>query len=110
MSDLQQKLDKFKASAISQLEQCGVTDIDDSVISELVSNLRLVIDNTDALHVAGTDPSELETVRKNFVVKKLGVDDVEKGKQAVEEVAKTMSPVRMKNRAAFYYLLKKKLG
>ena len=110
MSDLQQKLDAYKDKAVAQLEQCGVSDIDDSALTALVNNLKLVIDNNDALLVAGSDESELETVRKNFVVKKLGVDDVEQGKQAVNEVVATMSSIRMKNRAAFYYLLKKKIG
>lgn len=72
--------------------------------------MRLVIDNKDALSVAGSDPSEMETVRKNFVVKKLGVDDKEKGAAAVEGVAAKMKDSRMKNRAAFYYLLQKELG
>ncbi|MBX2881412.1 MAG: DUF2853 family protein, partial [Granulosicoccus sp.] len=79
------------------------------ILSELVNNLRLVIDNKDALHVAGSDASELETVRKNFVAKKLGIDDQEKGAAAVTSVAEKMSGIRMKNRAAFYYLLKTSL-
>ncbi|OED42725.1 hypothetical protein AB833_05640 [Chromatiales bacterium (ex Bugula neritina AB1)] len=92
------------------MELAGVTDIDDSTLGELVSNLKLVIDNRDALYVAGTDPSELETVRRNFVVKKLNVTDTDKGNLAVAEVAKKMASSRMKNRAAFYYLVKQQLA
>ena len=110
MSEQENKLAKFKGEALEQLEKCGESTIDDAVLSELVNNLKLVIDNKDALHVAGTDASEMETVRKNFVVKKLGIDDQEKGKAAVKAVAEQMSGVRMKNRAAFYYLLKKTLA
>ncbi|MBX2824409.1 MAG: DUF2853 family protein [Gammaproteobacteria bacterium] len=110
MSEQAEKLAKFKADAEAQLALCGEKDIDDAVLSELVNNLRLVIDNKDALHVAGSDSSELETVRKNFVVKKLGVDDQEKGAAAVAAVAEKMSGSRMKNRAAFYYLLKRSLA
>jgi len=109
MSDEAEKLAKFKAEAESQLSQCGETNIDDALLSELVNNLKLVIGNKDALHVAGTDPSEMETVRKNFVVKKLGIDDHEKGKAACTAVAEKMSGIRMKNRAALYYMLKKSL-
>jgi hypothetical protein len=52
----------------------------------------------------------METVRKNFVVKKLGIDDQEKGSAAVTAVAKQMADSRMKNRAAFYYLVQKSLA
>ena len=79
-------------------------------MSKLVNNLKLVIDNKDALSVAGSDPKEMETVRRNFIVKKLGVDDEEKGKAICADVAKKMADSRMKNRAAFYYLCKKQVG
>jgi hypothetical protein len=110
MSDLKTKLAAFKADAEEQLKLAGETNIDDDLLSELVNNLRLVIDNRDALSVAATDPSEMETVRTNFVVKKLGVDDREKGAAAVADTAKKMSASRLKNRAAFYYLTKKALS
>ena len=110
MSDLKTKLAAFKANAEEQLALAGETNIDDDLLTELVNNLKLVIDNKDALAVAATDPSEMETVRKNFVAKKLGVDDREKGAAAVAEAAKRMSNSRMKNRAAFYYLTKKALS
>jgi len=51
----------------------------------------------------------METVRKNFVVKKLGIDDKEKGAAACAAVAEKMSGSRLKNRAAFYYLVQKAL-
>ena len=59
----------------------------------------------DALLVSGADESELETVRKNFVVKKLNINDKEKGAAAVSAVAGKMKGIRMKNRAAFYYMV-----
>ncbi len=109
MSDLAQKLEKYKNEAMAQLEKAGETNIDEAMLSELVNNLKLVIDNKDAIHVAGSDPSEMETVRKNFIVKKLGENDQEKGKSVCDDVAAKMSGSRMKNRAAFYYLCKKAL-
>jgi hypothetical protein len=109
MSELEQKLQKFKDEATSQLGLAGESNIDDGVLSGLVDNLKLVIDNRDALYVAGSDPSEMETVRRNFVVKKLGIDDQAKGTAAVSDVAKKMAGSRMKNRAAFYYLVQKAL-
>ena len=110
MSDLQEKLDKFKANAVEQLNAAGESDIDDALLTKLVDNLKLVIDNQDARSVAGSDPAELETVRKNFVVKKLGIDDKDQGTAAVKAVAEKMSGSHTKNRAAFYYLVQKALG
>ncbi len=110
MSELADKLAKLKSQAESQLSECGVSNIDDALLSKLVDNLKLIVDNKDAILVSGQDESELETVRKNFVVKKLGVDDASKGAAAVSAVASKMSGIRMKNRAAFYYMVQKELS
>lgn len=110
MSELAEKLAKLKAQATSQLNECGVNDIDDGLLDTLVNNLRLIVDNKDALLVSGADPSELETVRKNFVVKKLGINDKDKAMAAIQGVADKMSGIRMKNRAAFYYMVQKALS
>ncbi len=110
MSELNEKLAKFKAEAVEQLQKAGVTDIDDVLLSKLVNNLKLVIDNRDALSVAGSDPKEMETVRRNFLVKKLGIKDEEKGKTICADVARKMVDSRLKNRAAFYYLCQKQVG
>lgn len=110
MSELAEKLAKLKEKATSQLEQCGETNIDNELLDTLVGRLRLIVDNKDALLVSGTDPKELETVRKNFVVKKLEINDKEKGEAAVAAVAKKMSGIKQKNRAAFYYLVQKELS
>ena len=110
MSELNEKLAKLKAQAAKQLNECGVSSIDDALLDKLTGNLRLIVDNKDALLVSGSDESELETVRKNFVVKKLGIDDKDKGMAGVRAVADKMSGIRMKNRAAFYYLVQKELG
>ena len=71
---------------------------------------RLVIDNKDALLVSGTDDSELETVHRKFVEKKLGVEDKDKGMAAVKTVKVKMYGIRMKNRVTFYYLVQQELS
>ena len=109
MSELEEKLAKLKANAASQLNECGVNSIDDGLLDTLVNRLKLIVDNRDALLVSGADPSELETVRKNFVVKKLKIEDKDKGAAAVSAVADKMKGIRMKNRAAFYYMVQKEL-
>ncbi len=110
MSELNEKLAKLKIQATNQLGECGVSNIDDELLDKLVGNLRLIVDNKDALLVSGADESELETVRKNFVAKKLGIEDKDRGMAGVKAVADKMSGIRMKNRAAFYYLVQKELG
>ncbi len=110
MSELADKLAKIKAQAIKQLNDCGVTEIDTELLDVLVGRLKLIVDNKDALLVSGTDASELETVRKNFVVKKLEITDEAKGAAAVKKVAEKMAGIKMKNRAAFYYLVQKELS
>lgn len=110
MSELADKLAKLKAKAVEQLTECGEKKIDHELLDTLVGRLRLIVDNNDAIHVAGTDPKELETVRKNFVEKKLEITDKEKGAAAVSKVAEKMKSHRMKNRAAFYYLVQKELS
>ncbi|MFK8009250.1 MAG: DUF2853 family protein [Saprospiraceae bacterium] len=110
MSDVNEKLAKLKEQATKQLNDSGVLNIDNELLDTLVGRLRLIVDNKDALLVSGSDPSELETVRKNFVVKKLGMNDKEKAMSAINEVANEMKGIKMKNRAAFYYMVQKKLS
>jgi len=110
MSNISERLAHLKALAEKQLKDCGVSSIDDTLLDKLVNNLRLIANNKDALLVSGTDPVELETVRTNFVVKKLGITDKDKAMTAINSVVKKMSSVRMKNRAAFYYMVQKELG
>ncbi len=110
MSELAEKLAKLKATAVDQLTQVGVSDIDHELLDTLVDRLKLIVDNKDAILVSGTDPAELETVRRNFVVKKLGINDKDAAMAAIQEVVTTMSPIKMKNRAAFYYLVQKKMS
>ncbi|MFK7934515.1 MAG: DUF2853 family protein [Saprospiraceae bacterium] len=110
MATLAEKLEKYKATATAQLNAAGVTDIDAALLDKYVTRMKNMIDNRDATLVSTTDPAELETVRKNFVVKTLEVADKDKGAAAVNAVAEKMKGERNKNRAAYYYLVQKELG
>jgi hypothetical protein len=110
MSDLESKLASLKATAVKQLNECGVSNIDDAKLDGYVNSLRSMVDNKDATLVSGQDPSELETVRRNFVEKKLGVTDKDKAMGAINSVAGKMSGIRMKSRPAFYYLVQQELS
>lgn len=64
----------------------------------------------DAASVACSDKKELETVRNNYLIKKLGLEDSPELDDAIKEVCETMKDQRMKSRVTFYYLLCKKFG
>ncbi|PCJ63920.1 MAG: hypothetical protein COA58_14915 [Bacteroidetes bacterium] len=103
---------KLREQAVAQLNEAGVSSINNSKLDTIVDRLKTIAGNRDAVLVSGTDPAELETVRKNFVEKHCGVSDKDKGAAAVSAVAEQMggAGIKMKNRAAFYYLVEEKLG
>ena len=69
-----------------------------------------VYDN-DASTVAGSDASELETVKKNFLIKKLGLSDGPNLMEALNAVIDTYGRgERNKYRAVVYYMLTKHFG
>lgn len=110
MSDRDEKLAALKATAVSQLNECGVSNINHDQLDGYVNSLKSMVDNKDATLVSGSDQSELETVCRNFCAKKLGVTDQDKAMAAVTKVADKMSGIRMKNRPAFYYLVAHELS
>lgn len=110
MSDLADKLAKLKSTAVSQLNECGVTNINHDKLDGYVNSLKSMVNNKDATLVSGSDQSELDTVRRNFVAKKLGVEDKDKAMAAINSAASKMSSIRMKSRPAFYYLVQQELS
>ena len=67
--------------------------------------------NADASTVAGTAVAELETVKTNFLMKKLGLGDGPKLMEAINAVIDTYGRgERNKHRAVVYYMLVKHFG
>lgn len=67
--------------------------------------------NADAATVSGTDQSELDTVKKNFLVKKLGLADNAKLDEALAKVMEIYGKSnRNKYRPVVYYMLTKHFG
>ena len=67
--------------------------------------------NADASTVAGSDVSELETVKNNFLIKKLGLADGPNLMEAINAVIDTYGrSERSKHRAVIYYMLTKHFG
>ena len=62
----------------------------------------------DASKVSSSDPEELNRVKKNFLIKKLGLKDTPKLDDGIAAVVKILGAKnRNKYRAMFYYLLVK---
>ena len=65
--------------------------------------------SADASKVSGSDPKELATVKKNFLMGKLGLKDSPELDKGIADVMDTMGTSnRNKYRAMVYYLLAKK--
>jgi hypothetical protein len=86
-------------------EKCGVTP-DMDLLTKVTIGCGPSIYNADSSTVAGSQQSELDTVKNNFLVKKLGLADgpsLDAGIDAVME--KYGRTNKSKYRAVIYYLL-----
>jgi len=84
-------------------------EVDKDFIAIIVKNLGPSIYKKDAELVSCSDPKELDTVRKNFLIKKLGLEDDKKVLDAaIQEVCEELKDVSKKYRALFYYRLAQK--
>ena len=91
-------------------DKCGVTaDVD--LLTKVTIGCGPSIYNADASTVSGTDKSELETVKKSFLIKKLGLADGPKLDEALVKVMEVYGKSnRNKHRAVVYYMLTKHFG
>ena len=86
-------------------EKAGVTP-DMDFLRKVTIGCGPSIYNRDAATVACGQATELETVKKNFLIKKLGLKDDAKLDAAIKEVCEQLgSSNKSKYRAMFYYLL-----
>ena len=106
MSKLQEKIDLYTSEA----EKLDIA-IDADLFKNVAKGLGPSIYKEDAELVSSSNKAELETIKKNFLIKKLGQEDNEKLDEAIQKVIDTLgSSNRRKYRALFYYLLVKELG
>jgi hypothetical protein len=86
-------------------------DIDSDLLSAVTKSLGPSIHLNDASLVSSSDQSELDRVKNNFLIGKLGLEDGPGLDEAISEVAKAFGPGNgQKHRALFYALLVKKFG
>ena len=80
--------------------------VDEDAVKAMANTYRLVLSQPDSAVVAFGDPGELERVKANFLVKKLGLPDGPELMAAIDEVVtKYGSSNRSKYRAVVYYML-----
>lgn len=84
---------------------------DEAVVMTITKYLGASLNDRDSKYVSCTDETERNTVRDNFLKKKLGLSgDVAELDAKVMAVCTEMKPQRMKDRVTFYYLLAKNEG
>lgn len=105
------KRDDLIAKYASDLkEKCGV-NADMDLLTKVTIGCGPSIYNADASTVSGSDQSELDTVKNNFLIKKLGLSASDDLDGAINSVMETYGKSnRNKYRAVVYYLLTKHFG
>lgn len=105
------KRDELIAKYAEDLKtKCGMTP-DMDLLTKVTIGCGPAIYDADAETVAASDKSELETVKTNFLIKKLGLADGPELMDAIDAVIETYGrSERNKFRAVVYYLLVKHFG
>lgn len=104
MSKFQECMDTYDA----EFKKLGIK-YDAKTLTAVAKGCGPTIYKADASKVSSSDKKELERVKKNFVMKKLGITDEEKiAKGMADVIAQFGKGNRNKYRAMFYYLLVKR--
>ncbi|MDP5219916.1 DUF2853 family protein [Ruegeria sp. 2205SS24-7] len=105
------KRDELIAQYADDLKnKCGI-DPDMDLLSKVTIGCGPAIYDADAATVASSQDSELETVKKNFLIKKLGLADGPELMDGINSVVETYGKSeRNKYRAVVYYMLTKHFG
>jgi hypothetical protein len=105
------KRDELIAKYADDLKnKCKMTP-DMDLLTKVTIGCGPAIYNADAATVAASQASELETIKHNFLVKKLGLKDGPQLMEAIHSVIETYGKSeRNKFRAVVYYMLVKHFG
>jgi hypothetical protein len=90
--------------------KCGM-EPDMDLLTKVTIGCGPTIYDADAATVAASQPDELETVKNNFLIKKLGLADSPALMEAIQNVMETYGmSERNKYRAVVYYMLTRHFG
>ncbi len=102
---MSQRDDLIAKYAADLKEKCGV-DANMDLLTKVTIGCGPSIYNADAATIAGSDQSELDTVKNNYLIKKLGLSDGPELDAAIDAVIEKYGRSnRTKYRAVVYYLL-----
>jgi len=105
MSQFDEKMAKYA----EELKKLGIA-YEADLFEKVTKGLGPSIYNKDSEVVSCSQKSELDSVKNNFCIKKLGVADEQKIDAAIAAVCEKLgSSNKNKYRAIFYYLLVKEL-
>ena len=106
MSKLQEKIDQYT----EEVKKLGLK-LDTNLLASVTKGLGPSIYKADSEKVSSSDTKELDTVKKNFLIKKLGLEDSPKLDEAIQKTIETIgSSNRNKYRAIFYTILVEEFG
>ena len=90
--------------------KCGM-EPDMELLKKVTIGCGPTIYDADSATVAATQPGELETVKRNFLVRKLGLSDGPELDEAIDAVIEAYGrSERDKHRPVVYYMLVKHFG
>ena len=105
------KRDELIAKYADDLRTKCKVNPDMALLTKVTVGCGPAIYDADAETIAGSDANELETVKKNFLIKKLGLTDSPKLLEAINAVIDTDGRgERNKYRAVVYYMLTRHFG
>lgn len=104
MSKFQECLDTFD----KEFNKLGIK-YDKALLTKVAKACGPSLYNKDSSKVAASDPKELDRIKKNFLIKKLGLADTAKLDEGISDVMQQIGKSnRNKYRAMVYYLLVKR--
>ncbi len=107
MSKRDELIEKYAADIKDKFGQNPDMDL----LTKVAIGLGPAIYNLDASKVSGSDEKELETVKNNFLIKKLGLSDSPALMDAINSVIDQYGrSEKNKHRAVIYYQLAKHFG
>ena len=105
------KRDELIAKYADDLKNKCKMNPDMGLLTKVTIGCGPAIYSADTATVAAGQPAELETVKKNFLIKKRGLKDGQQLTDAISSVIETYGKSeRNKYRAVIYYMLTKHFG
>ncbi|MDF0716471.1 DUF2853 family protein [Muricauda sp. 334s03] len=107
MSKRDELIEKYAEDIKSKFGQTPDMDL----LTKVAIGLGPAIYNLDASKVSGSDEKELETVKNNFLIKKLGLAETPALMESINSVIDAYGKSeKNKQRAVIYYMLTKHFG